>query len=140
MIQTIGRAARNSNGCVIMYADKTTKSMKQAIDETKRRRQIQIDYNIKNEITPTTVQKSKEAILGQTKVADKNKKYSYEEVVEEAFVADPVMAYMSVEDLEKLAKNIKQKMEKAAKDLDFIEAAQLRDELFAVQQKIGGKK
>lgn len=140
MIQTIGRAARNSNGYVIMYADKTTNSMKQAIDETKRRRQIQIDYNTKNEITPTTVQKSKEAILGQTKVADKNKKYSYEEVVEEAFVADPVMAYMSVEDLEKLAKNIKQKMEKAAKDLDFIEAAQLRDELFAVQQKIGGKK
>ncbi len=137
MIQTIGRAARNADGYVIMYADKMTNSMKQAIDETKRRRKIQHQYNLDHDITPKTVKKSKEAILGQTKVADqKPKDYSYKESTEQAIVSDPVMAYMSKDALGKMAKEVKQRMEEAAKELDFIKAAQLRDELFAIQEKV----
>ncbi|MCP4520925.1 MAG: excinuclease ABC subunit UvrB [Cytophagales bacterium] len=139
MIQTIGRAARNANGYVVMYADKETKSMKLAIDETKRRRAIQMAYNEEHGIIPKTVKKSKEAILGQTKVADKNepKEFSYKQGTEEAMVADPVISYMSKDDLQKMADSVKQKMENAAKELDFIQAAQFRDELSALQERIG---
>ena len=135
LVQTIGRAARNANGYVIMYADKVTDSMERAIDETNRRRAIQMAYNAEHGITPTTVLKSREAILGQTKVAD-SKKYepgkgkNYYAGPEEASVAaDPVVAYMKPEQLDKLIKETQKRMEKAAKELNFMDAAQLRDEL-----------
>ena len=129
MIQTIGRAARNDRGKVIMYADKMTGSMQRAIDETNRRRQIQHEYNIEHGIVPTTVKKDREAILGQTGVADKKrgvKNYYVES--EPSLAADPIVSYMSKDQLLKLATETKRKMEKAAKDMDFLEAARLRDE------------
>lgn len=131
LVQTIGRAARNENGMVIMYADKMTGSMQVAIDETNRRRQIQMDYNKKHGITPKTIIRSKESILGQTKVADSKKvtKNYYVEPDEASMAADPVIAYMSKNELQKLINKTQKNMEKAAKDLDFIEAAKLRDEL-----------
>jgi excinuclease ABC subunit B len=131
LVQTIGRAARNSNGKVIMYADKITNSMRISIDETNRRRKIQMDYNLENDITPTTVIKSKEAILGQTKVADAQKeaKPYYVEPEHTSLAADPVMAYMSKPEIEKQLKQTQKNMETAAKDLDFIVAAKFRDEL-----------
>lgn len=130
LVQTIGRAARNDRGKVIMYADKVTGSMKLAIDETNRRRSIQMEYNEKHGITPVSLKKNKEEILRQTGVADKKKgakKYYIEE--EQSLAADPVVAYMSKDQLTKLVNETRRKMEKAAKDLDFMEAARLRDEL-----------
>lgn len=131
LVQTIGRAARNENGMVIMYADVTTRSMLQAIDETNRRRVIQMEYNIEHGITPKTVKKSREAIMGQTSVADarKGKKNYYVENEEASIAADPVVAYMDKNALEKMIRNTQKSMEKAAKELDFMEAAKLRDEL-----------
>ena len=131
VIQTIGRAARNENGRVIMYADVVTQSMQEAIDETNRRRSIQIEYNKAHGITPKTVRKSKEAIMNQTSVADskKNKKNYYAEPEEHSVAADPVVAYMSKPALEKMIEKTQKSMEKAAKELDFMEAARLRDEL-----------
>ena len=137
LVQTIGRAARNENGKVIMYADKVTGSMKQAIDETNRRRAIQMEYNEEHGITPMSVKKDKSEILRQTGVADKKKgakKYYIEE--EQSIAADPVVSYMSKEQLNKLANETRRKMEKAAKDLDFMEAAKLRDELMEVEKLI----
>jgi excinuclease ABC subunit B len=142
LVQTIGRAARNENGKVIMYADKITESMQLAIEETNRRRKIQLDYNTANGITPKTVIKSKEAILGQTKVADSKrstKKY-YVENEETSLAADPVVAYLSKEELVKMAERTRKAMEKAAKELEFMEAAKLRDELLAIQKMIEDKK
>ncbi|MEM7550604.1 MAG: excinuclease ABC subunit UvrB [Bacteroidota bacterium] len=137
LIQTIGRAARNSNGEVIMYADTVTESMQQAIDETNRRRSIQIAYNEKHGITPTTILKDKESILGQTKVADAKKgNLYYVEPEEVSVAADPVVEYMNKDQLKKLVNETKRKMEKAAKDLDFMEAARLRDEMFEIQKKL----
>lgn len=141
LIQTIGRAARNSNGKVIMYADKITDSMRDAIDETSRRRAIQMEYNEKHNITPVTVKKSKEAILGQTKVADSKKetKTYYTPEEEPTIAADPVVSYMSKAELEKLMDRTKKQMERAAKDLDFMEAAKLRDEYFALKKLLEEK-
>lgn len=135
LIQTVGRAARNVNGRVIMYADKMTDSMKNAISETERRRKIQEDYNRKNGIVPIGITKSRESILGQTKVADSKKgiKNYYQEEESPSIAADPVVQYMPKEDLEKLADKTRKEMEKAAKDLDFIEAARLRDEWYALK-------
>ncbi|RJE74855.1 excinuclease ABC subunit UvrB [Reichenbachiella sp. MSK19-1] len=137
LVQTIGRAARNENGMVIMYADKITGSMQVAIDETNRRRAIQVAYNTEHGITPTTVKKSKEAIMGQTSVADskkdtKGKYYAGNESPDIA--ADPVVAYMDAKGLEKMIERTKKLMEKAAKDLDFMEAARLRDEMQDLQK------
>jgi len=142
LVQTIGRAARNVNGRVIMYADSTTESMKMAIDETNRRRKIQMDYNLEHGIIPRTVLKSKESILGQTKVADSKrqelKKY-YVEDEEASLAADPVMAYLGKEELMKMADRTRKAMEKAAKELEFMEAAKLRDEFMAIQKLLEAK-
>jgi len=141
LVQTIGRAARNENGRVIMYADKTTDSMHQAIDETNRRRQIQIDYNLANGITPKTIIKSIDSILGQTKVADSKKgmKRYYIEDEEKSLAADPVAAYLTKDELIKMADRTKKTMEKAARELEFMEAARLRDEYLAIQKLIEQK-
>jgi len=139
LIQTIGRAARNSEGRVIMYADKITNSMEKAINETQRRRKLQTLYNEANGITPTTVFKSKEAIMEQTKVANAKKivKNYYVEPEEIDIFADPIVNNMKEQDLEKLLKETQKAMEKAAKDLDFVEAARLRDELNSIKKKLG---
>ena len=138
LVQTIGRAARNVNGRVIMYADKVTESMQDAIDETDRRRKIQLDYNTANGITPRTVLKSKESILGQTKVADSKRstRNYYVENEETTLAADPVVAFLSKDELLKMSDRTRKAMEKAAKELEFIEAAKLRDEYMALQKLI----
>lgn len=136
LVQTIGRAARNENGKVIMYADSVTDSMQVAIDETNRRRSVQQEYNQKHGIVPRTVLKSKEAIFRQTSIADSGKpsKKYYVEDEETSLAADPVVAYLSKEELTKLADRTRKAMEKAAKELEFVEAARLRDEYLAVQK------
>jgi excinuclease ABC subunit B len=141
LVQTIGRAARNVNGRVIMYADATTESMQQAIDETNRRRKIQLDYNKANNIEPRTIIRSMQSILGQTKVADSRKdgKRYYVENEETNLAADPVAAYLSKADLQKMAERTRKSMEKAAKELEFMEAARLRDEYLAIQKLIEEK-
>jgi excinuclease ABC subunit B len=141
LVQTIGRAARNVNGRVIMYADKMTDSMQQAIDETNRRRKIQLDYNTAHGITPRTIIRSKESILGQTKVADSKKstRNYYVEDEEVTLAADPVVAYLSKDELIKMSERTRKAMEKAAKELEFIEAAKLRDEYLAIQKLIDAK-
>jgi excinuclease ABC subunit B len=142
LVQTIGRAARNVNGRVIMYADKMTDSMRVAIEETNRRRKVQEDYNTEHGITPKTVIKSTHEILRQTKVADSKKSTArfYVEDEEKSLAADPVTAYMPSEDLKKLAERTRKKMEQSAKDLDFMEAARLRDEFLAIEKLIQEKK
>lgn len=142
LVQTIGRAARNENGKVIMYADTVTESMQLAIDETNRRRKIQQDYNLAHGIIPRTVLKSKDSILGQTKVADSKKttKRYYIEDEEKSLAADPVVAYLSKPELEKMAERTRKAMEKAAKELEFMEAARLRDEYLAIQKLLEEKK
>lgn len=141
LVQTIGRAARNVNGRVIMYADSTTESMQLAISETDRRRKIQQEYNEKHGITPKTIIRSKQEIFKQTKVADSKKapKRYYIEDEEKSLAADPVTAYMSKDDLVKMAERTKKAMEKAAKELEFVEAARLRDEYLAMQKLISEK-
>lgn len=141
LVQTIGRAARNEEGRVIMYADRITGSMQVAIDETNRRRSIQMAYNQKYNITPRTVLKSKESIMGQTKVADskKSSRQYYVESDEQTVAADPVVAYMTKEQLTKLQLQTQKAMEKAAKDLDFIEAARLRDEMLEIKKMLAEK-
>ncbi len=140
LVQTIGRAARNANGRVIMYADKVTKSMQMAIDETNRRRSLQMAYNEEHGITPTTILRSKESILSQTKVADKNKSSSRYYIEEEhTIAADPVVAYMKKDELIKLIAKTQKSMEKAAKELNFIEAAQYRDEMLELKKLLEEK-
>jgi excinuclease ABC subunit B len=142
LVQTIGRAARNENGRVIMYADKITESMQLAIDETDRRRKVQLDYNSANGITPKTILKSIDSIMGQTKVADSKKtlKQYYIEDEEKSLAADPVTAYLSKDELTKMADQTRKAMEKAAKELEFMEAARLRDEYLAILKLLEGKK
>jgi excinuclease ABC subunit B len=141
LVQTIGRAARNENGRVIMYADRVTESMQNAIDETDRRRKIQQDYNLANGITPRTILKSHDSILGQTKVADSKKtlKRYYIEDEEKSLAADPVTAYLTKEELVAMSDRTRKAMEKAAKELEFMEAARLRDEYLAIQKLIEQK-
>jgi excinuclease ABC subunit B len=142
LVQTIGRAARNVNGKVLMYADKITESMQFAIDETNRRRKIQEDYNLKHGITPKTILRSKDEIMRQTKVADSKKSVSkyYIEQEEKSLAADPVTTYMTKDQLLKLSDRTRKAMEKAAKELEFMEAARLRDEYLAIQKLLEEKK
>ncbi len=145
LIQTAGRAARNANGKVLMYADKMTHSMQRAIDETLRKRIKQIAYNEAHGISPTTVLKSKEQIMMQTSVLDirgtlqNNNETAYSEPQTLSIAADPVVQYMSVPQLEKSIAEVRKNMEAAAKELDFIKAAHYRDEMYALQQLLKEK-
>ncbi|MCH2232150.1 MAG: excinuclease ABC subunit UvrB [Crocinitomicaceae bacterium] len=134
LVQTVGRAARNVNGMVIMYGDKVTDSMQKTIDETARRRKIQEDYNSEHGLVPTPLIKSTEKIIKSTQVADGDGEVDYKIESTSSLAADPVVKYMSDDELEKSIKYARKQMEKAAKDLDFIEAARLRDELFALEK------
>lgn len=133
LTQTAGRAARNSNGRVIMYADKVTKSMQQTIDETNRRRSIQMAYNKKHNIVPRTVSKSKEEIMQQTVVVGAPSYLQTDEVANN-IAADPVVQYMSAEQLQKAIEESKKKMQSASKDMDFLTAAEHRDEMLALKE------
>ncbi len=139
LTQTAGRAARNINGKVIMYADKITKSMKLTIDETNRRRTIQMDYNLKNNITPTQIERTRENTLKKATITDETGTYGY--IVPDGMnmAADPVVAYLTKEQIEKSIARTKEAMHKAARTMDFIEAARLRDEMFELQ-KLADKK
>ncbi len=139
LIQTIGRAARNQEGKVIMYADKITGSMERAISETNRRRKVQTDYNAVHNITPKTILKSKEAIMEQTGIADASisAKNYYAESLKETLITDPIVATMDKSELEKLVKQTQKSMEKAAKELNFVEAARYRDEIIELKEMIG---
>ena len=140
LTQTAGRAARNSNGLVIFYADKITDSMRRTMDETARRRAIQIAYNEANGITPRTVSRTREEIIASGSILDiRGKKQIYIEPEELSMAADPVTDYMSREQFDKLIAQTEKKMKEAAKDLDFIMAAQFRDELFALKKKFKDK-
>lgn len=141
LTQTAGRAARNVNGKVIFYADKMTDSMRRTIDETNRRRSIQMEYNELHGIIPKTVMKSREAILQQSSILDirgGNSK-AYIEPEEMNLAADPIVEYASREQLEKMVAASEKKMKAAAKDLDFISAAQYRDEMNALKKKLKDK-
>jgi excinuclease ABC subunit B len=136
LTQTAGRAARNSNGLVIFYADKITDSMRRTMDETSRRRAIQMSFNEANDITPRTVARTREEILKSSSILDiRGKSKMYVEPEDLSMAADPVVDYMSREQFEKLINQTEKKMKEAAKELDFISAAQFRDELFAMKKK-----
>ncbi|MES2799263.1 MAG: excinuclease ABC subunit UvrB [Bacteroidota bacterium] len=140
LVQTVGRAARNVNGTVIMYADKMTNSMQRTIDETARRRALQIKYNEEHGMVPTALVKSKENILDQTKVADGDLATRLARAEENAYTAplaaDPVVQYMTKEQVQKAISHTRKLMEKAAKELDFVEAARLRDEMYVYEGKL----
>jgi excinuclease ABC subunit B len=139
LTQTAGRAARNLMGRVIMYADKITDSMQRTIDETNRRREKQIAYNIAHQITPETIASSKDKILKQASVLQLKADNAYVESDEQSLVADPVLEYMNKPQLQKAIDAARRNMEKAAKDLQFIEAARFRDEMFALQKMMEEK-
>jgi len=139
LTQTAGRAARNAEGLVIFYADTITESMQRTIDETNRRREKQLAFNVAHGIIPRTVSKSKEQIMAQTSVLaikgyDPDSPYAVEEIVTKA--AEEDAEYTTIPQLEKAITKTKKEMEKAARDLDFMEAARLRDEMFAMQKKL----
>ncbi len=138
LTQTAGRAARHINGKVIMYADVITDSMKRTIQETTRRREKQLAYNVENNITPKQIIKAFHSILGQKEVKEKNKAYIEPQTIDIA--ADPVVKLMSQPALEKSIERTRKAMEAAAKELDFIEAARLRDEMFALEKILKDKK
>jgi len=132
LTQTAGRAARNLNGEVIMYADKVTDSMQRTIDSTNYRREKQLKYNEENNIIPTAIVKPTREIIGYEYRSGK-KPEEYADTVHPDVAADPVVQYMSPEGLEKTIEKTRKQMRAAAKDLDFIEAARLRDEMFTLE-------
>jgi excinuclease ABC subunit B len=142
LTQTAGRAARNVDGLVIFYADKMTESMQRTIDETNRRREKQIEWNIKYGITPTTIIKTTKDVFAQTSVLDIkgfdiNNPYAIandQDLV--TIAAEDQAEYKTIPQAEKAISQIKKQMEKAARDLDFMEAARLRDEMFRLQKKL----
>ena len=139
LTQTAGRAARNVNGKVIFYADNITSSMKKTMDETRRRREKQIAYNEANGITPQQIRKSIGNAL--TSVCKEGTRKAYdEESVNVRAVADPIVEYMSREQLEKSIERTRRLMKEAADKMEFIEAAQYRDEMMKLQELLDGKK
>ncbi len=139
LIQTAGRAARNVDGLVIFYADTITDSMQRTMDETDRRREKQLAYNVANGITPRTVTKSKQQIMAQTSVLDikgydPDSPYAVDEIT--TIAAEDEADYNTIPQLEKAIGKTKKQMEKAARDMDFMEAARLRDEMFAMQKRL----
>jgi excinuclease ABC subunit B len=139
LIQTAGRAARNLNSRVIMYADTITRSMQLAIEATNYKREKQLRYNEIHHITPAQIRKSVEAIHGQTSVAGTTNTRGYTEKQEIDLAADPVVRYMTREQLQKAIIRSRKEMGAAARELDFIEAARLRDELFALEKLFNEK-
>ena len=139
LTQTAGRAARNLNGLVIMYADKITESMRLTIEDTNYRREKQIAYNQANGITPQALNKAKKSILGNTQMTEGNKLKAYVEPETFSLVADPVIQYMSKPQLEKTIENTRKAMQQAAKKMEFIEAAQYRDELVRLEEMLKQK-
>ena len=138
LTQTAGRAARNVNGKVIFYADKMTESMQKTIDETNRRREIQHKYNQEHGLVPVQINRTMESIIGQTKVADKKiaEAKAYIESEQKNLAADPLLQYLSKDEIKKMISLTKKEMEKAAKELDFVEAARLRDEMFELEKRM----
>jgi excinuclease ABC subunit B len=144
LTQTAGRAARNINSLVIMYADKVTKSMQRTMDETLRRRAKQMAYNEEHYITPTQITRSIDAIMNQTAVADSKSNAdhtkNYSQIPKASIAADPVIAYMSADQLKKTIQKAKKSMNEAVKELDFVEAARYRDEIKALTELLEIKK
>ena len=134
LVQTVGRAARNVNGYVIMFADQITKSMKRTIDKTERRRQLQMDYNEEHNLIPTALKKSKDIILESTKVADGESSTQKAERIAAIEQAPVATEFNNSKALEKEIKRIRKLMEKSAKNLEFIEAAAYRDQMRDLQK------
>ena len=148
LTQTAGRAARNVNGRVVMYADKITKSMQKTIDETDRRRRKQIAYNEEHGITPQDIRKSKEGMLDGSGIEQADRSEGMEQKPAKAYAgpeddsnmaADPVVEYMSAEQLRNSIEETRKGMEKAAQDLDFMQAASLRDEMYRLQKLLNDR-
>jgi excinuclease ABC subunit B len=144
LMQTAGRTARHQNGLVIMYADRMTDSMKAVIDESTRRRQLQTDYNTEHGITPTTVRKSRAAIMESTAIADVKtsrdaKRKEAERRSTPSIVEEPVFKYMSIEQKQDLIAHLRDEMKRAAKELEFERAAELRDEIGRLEDSVKGK-
>jgi excinuclease ABC subunit B len=140
LVQTVGRAARNVNGRVIMYADTMTDSMQRTIDETNRRREKQIKYNMEHGMVPTQIKKTHDSVFARSMGGSSGKSggRAYVESEQPMLAADPVVKYMTKEQLQKAIIQTRKQMEKAARELDFMEAARLRDEVTELEQRLKG--